>query len=38
MLKRLLIVTTLALLVALTAVTSDREDDVKRTDRAAQVF
>ena len=38
MLKRLLIVTTLVLLVALTAVASDREDDVKRTDRAAQVF
>ncbi len=36
--KRLLIVTTLVLLVALTAVASDREDDVKRTDRAAQVF
>jgi len=38
MLKRFLIVTTLVLLVALTAVASDREDDVKRTDRAAQVF
>jgi lipid-binding SYLF domain-containing protein len=38
MLKRLLILTTLVLLVALTAVASDREDDVKRTDRAAQVF
>ena len=38
MLKRLLILTTLVLLVALTAVASDREDDVKRTARAAQVF
>ena len=38
MLKRLLIVTTLVLLVALTAVASDREDDVKRTQKAAQVF
>jgi SH3 domain-containing YSC84-like protein 1 len=38
MLKHLLIVTTLVLLVALAAVASDREDDVKRTDRAAQVF
>jgi lipid-binding SYLF domain-containing protein len=38
MLKRLLIVTTLGLLVTLTAVASDREDDVKRTQKAAQVF
>ncbi len=38
MLKRLLIVATLILLVTLAAVASDREDDVKRTDRAAQVF
>jgi lipid-binding SYLF domain-containing protein len=38
MLKRLLIVTTLALLVTLTAVASDREDDVNRTHKAAQVF
>ena len=38
MLKRLLIVTTLVVLATLTAVASDREDDVKRTDRAAQVF
>lgn len=38
MLKRFLIGTTLALLVTLTAVASDREDDVKRTQKAAQVF
>jgi SH3 domain-containing YSC84-like protein 1 len=39
MLKRLLIGTTLTLLVALTAVaSSDREDDVNRTHKAAQVF
>ena len=38
MLKRLLIVTTLALLVTLSAVASDREEDVSRTQRAAQVF
>jgi lipid-binding SYLF domain-containing protein len=38
MLKRLLIVITLITLATLTAVASDREDDVKRTDRAAQVF
>src|SRR3984885_10138313 len=38
MLKRTLIVTTLTLLVALTAVASDREDDVNRTQKAAQVF
>ncbi|MGB2676117.1 MAG: lipid-binding SYLF domain-containing protein [Candidatus Acidiferrum sp.] len=38
MLKRFLIVTTLGLLVTLNAVASDREDDVKRTNKAAQVF
>jgi SH3 domain-containing YSC84-like protein 1 len=38
MLKHLLIVTTLGLLVTLTAVASDREDDVKRTQKATQVF
>ena len=38
MLKRILIVTTLVLLVTLTAVASDREDDVNRTDKATQVF
>jgi len=38
MLKRLLIVTTLGLLVTLPAVGSDREDDLKRTDKSAQVF
>jgi lipid-binding SYLF domain-containing protein len=38
MLKRILIVTTLVLLVTLTAVASDREDDVSRTQKAAQVF
>jgi lipid-binding SYLF domain-containing protein len=38
MLKRILIVTTLVVLVTLTAVASDREDDVKRTQKAAQVF
>jgi SH3 domain-containing YSC84-like protein 1 len=38
MLKRILIVATLALLATLTAVASDREDDVKRTHKAAQVF
>jgi lipid-binding SYLF domain-containing protein len=38
MLKRILIVTTLGLLVTLNAVASDREDDVKRTQKAAQVF
>jgi lipid-binding SYLF domain-containing protein len=38
MLKRILIVTTLTLLVTLTAVASDREDDVNRTQKAAQVF
>ena len=34
MLKRLLIVATLGLLVTLTAVASDREDDVNRTHKA----
>jgi lipid-binding SYLF domain-containing protein len=38
MLKRTLIVTTLTLLVTLTAVASDREDDVNRTQKATQVF
>jgi lipid-binding SYLF domain-containing protein len=38
MLKRLLIVTTLALFVTLTAIASDREDDVNRTHKATQVF
>jgi lipid-binding SYLF domain-containing protein len=38
MLKRILIATTLVLLVTLTAVASDREDDVTRTDKATQVF
>ena len=38
MLKRILVVTTLILLVTLTAVASDREDDVNRTQKAAQVF
>ena len=38
MLKRILIATTLVLLLALTAVASDREDDVTRTDKATQVF
>src|ERR1700730_6388390 len=38
MLKRLLIVTTLALIVTLTAVASDREDDVNRTIKAARVL
>jgi SH3 domain-containing YSC84-like protein 1 len=38
MLKRFLIGTTLGLLVTLTAVASDREDDVSRTQKAAQVF
>jgi len=39
MLKRVLIGTTLALLVTLTAIaSSDREDDVKRDHKAAQVF
>jgi SH3 domain-containing YSC84-like protein 1 len=38
MLKRFLVVGTLALLATLTAVASDREDDVNRTHKAAQVF
>jgi lipid-binding SYLF domain-containing protein len=38
MLKRILIATTLVLLVTLTAVASDREDDVNRTRKATQVF
>jgi len=39
MLKRFLVGTTLALLVTLTAIaSSDREDDVKRDHKAAQVF
>jgi lipid-binding SYLF domain-containing protein len=38
MLKRFLIATTLVLLVTVTAVASDREDDVSRTQKAAQVF
>jgi SH3 domain-containing YSC84-like protein 1 len=38
MLKRLLIVTSLALLATLTAVASDREDDLNRIHKAAQVF
>jgi SH3 domain-containing YSC84-like protein 1 len=38
MLKRFLILATLALLTTMTAVASDREDDVSRTHKAAQVF
>ena len=38
MLKRLLIFSTIALAVAPLAVASDREDDVARTQKAAQVF
>ena len=38
MLKRLLITATLALLATLTAVASDRDDDITRTRKAAQVF
>jgi SH3 domain-containing YSC84-like protein 1 len=39
MLKRILIGTTLALLITMTAVaSSDREDDMNRTHKAAQVF
>jgi lipid-binding SYLF domain-containing protein len=38
MLKRVLIVATLGLVVTLTAIASDREDDVKRTEKAAQVL
>jgi lipid-binding SYLF domain-containing protein len=38
MLKRCLVVMTLGLLVALTAVASDREDDINRIHKATQVF
>jgi lipid-binding SYLF domain-containing protein len=38
MLKRLATVTTLVVLVALTTVASDREDDINRSHKAAQVF
>lgn len=38
MLKRLLAFTMLAMFVTLTAAASDREDDVNRTQKAAQVF
>jgi lipid-binding SYLF domain-containing protein len=38
MLKRILAVTTLVAIATLTAVASDREDDVNRTQKAAQVF
>jgi lipid-binding SYLF domain-containing protein len=38
MLKRFLFVASLGFLVTLTAVASDREDDVNRTHKAAQVF
>ncbi len=38
MLKRILIVNALVLLVALSAVASDREDDVNRVNKAAEVF
>ncbi len=38
MLKRILAVTILIALASLTAVASDREDDVNRTHKAAQVF
>ncbi|MGH9690162.1 MAG: lipid-binding SYLF domain-containing protein [Candidatus Acidiferrales bacterium] len=38
MLKHILVVATLCLLVTLTAVASDRDDDVNRTHKAAQVF
>src|SRR6202167_1185951 len=38
MLKRIVTFTTLALLVTLTAVASDREDDVNRTEKSAHVF
>jgi lipid-binding SYLF domain-containing protein len=38
MLKRILIATTLVLLVTLTAVASDRDEDVNRTQKATQVF
>jgi len=38
MLKRILAVTILIVIASLTAVASDREDDVNRTEKAAQVF
>jgi SH3 domain-containing YSC84-like protein 1 len=38
MLKRILAVTTLVAIASLTAVASDHEDDVNRTQKAAQVF
>src|ERR1700680_1444762 len=38
MMKRILVITTLALLASLTAVASDREDDVNRTHKAAEVL
>jgi len=38
MLKRLLMVTMIGLVATLTAVASDREEDIKRTQKAAQVF
>jgi SH3 domain-containing YSC84-like protein 1 len=38
MLKRLLVFTTLATFMTLTAAASDREDDVDRTQKATQVF
>jgi lipid-binding SYLF domain-containing protein len=38
MLKRILALTTLVAIASLTAVASDREDDVNRTQKAAQVF
>src|SRR5689334_19771760 len=38
MLKRILIVATLGLLSALTAVASDRADDVHRTNKSTQVY
>jgi len=38
MLKRILIIMTLGLLATAAAVASDREDDVNRTDKSAQVF
>ncbi len=38
MLKRLVVITMLALFATLTAVASDREDDVNRTHKAAEVF
>src|ERR1700733_7810449 len=38
MLKRILAVTTLVAMASLTAVASDREDDVHRTEKSAEVF